>query len=899
MRLPRRIVLVSALAYLVACGGGDSTGPAPKVPTSIGISAGTNQTAAVATAVPIAPAVLVRDQNGDPMSGVDVTFTVQTGGGTITGGTATSGANGVATVGSWTLGTAAGSNTLQGSVTGLTPVTINATGTAGTATALVLTTPPSPAVPSGGVFAQQPVVQLHDAYGNDRAQAGVPVTVSITSGGGTLNGTLTENTDATGAAVFTNLEIIGTVGPRTLTFTSPGLTSVGSGAIDVLVGTPTAIVATTSTILGGTVGQPVSNRPTVQVTDASGNPVVGVTVTFTVTAGGGSVTGGSSPTGLGGIAQVTSWTLGTVAGSNTLDASVGSLAPVAFEAAAQAGPPAKLAISTAPSTTAPSGSVLAQQPVIRLQDEFGNDVIQAGVAVTVSRSPTSAGLGGTVSINTDATGVATFTDLSLTGTVGSYALDFASTGLTSVTSSAITLTAGPAANILALSTPTQSAGVGANVANPPSIQVTDVSGNAVSGAAVTFTVTAGGGNVSPNTPITTDATGIATLAGWTLGTSVGGNTVNATTALVAATVNFDATGTFQVAKIAAGSGHSCAVTVDGVGFCWGDNIEGALGDNSFTNRLTPTAIAGGHTFSQISAGRLYSCALTGAGAAWCWGRNAAGALGNGTTASDSVPQPVSGGMVFQVITTGTGGGRQTCAINSAGTAYCWGADGNGQLGNGAPLAAVSTPDAVQSMGTWTQLAAGAFYSCGVRTSGVASCWGADGFGQLGNGAPKANTDQPSAVIGGLTFSQVAPGQVHTCGLSGGAAYCWGANLNGRLGQDTVTTTESLTPLAVTGGLTFSSLVSGESFSCGLTAGGVAYCWGYNEFGQLGNGSTDNATTPTPVAGGISFASLSAGAGHVCGVTSGGQAYCWGDNSLGQLGDGTVFQRETPTPISQP
>ena len=132
--------------------------------------------------------------------------------------------------------------------------------------------------------------------------------------------------------------------------------------------------------------------------------------------------------------------------------------------------------------------------------------------MTVSRSPTSAGLGGTVSINTDATGVATFTDLSLTGTVGSYALGFASTGLTSVTSSAITLTAGPAANILALSTPTQSAGVGANVANPPSIQVTDVSGNPVSGAAVTFTVTAGGGNVSPSTPITTDATGIATLA---------------------------------------------------------------------------------------------------------------------------------------------------------------------------------------------------------------------------------------------------------------------------------------------------------------------------------------------------------------------------------------------------
>ena len=90
-------------------------------------------------------------------------FSPSTGGGTITGDTATSGSNGVATVGSWTLGTAAGSNTLRGSITGLTPVTINATGTAGTATALALTTPPAAAVPSGGLFAQQPVVQLHDS----------------------------------------------------------------------------------------------------------------------------------------------------------------------------------------------------------------------------------------------------------------------------------------------------------------------------------------------------------------------------------------------------------------------------------------------------------------------------------------------------------------------------------------------------------------------------------------------------------------------------------------------------------------------------------------------------------------------------------------------------------------
>jgi hypothetical protein len=158
---------------------------------------------------------------------------------------------------------------------------------------------------------------------------------------------------------------------------------------------------------------------------------------------------------------------------------------------------------------------------------------------------------------------------------------------------------------------------------------------------VTFTVTAGGGHVSPSTPITTDATGIATLAGWTLGASVGGNTVNASVAPVATTVNFDATGTLRIARIVGGTGHSCALTVDGVAYCWGDNTDGGLGDNSLTSRLIPTAVTGGHTFSQISAGRLYSCALTGAGAGWCWGLNTLGALGNGTTALDSVPQPVS------------------------------------------------------------------------------------------------------------------------------------------------------------------------------------------------------------------------------------------------------------------
>ncbi len=100
-----------------------------------------------------------------------------------------------------------------------------------------------------------------------------------------------------------------------------------------------------------------------------------------------------------------------------------------------------------------------------------------------------------------------------------------------------------------------------------------------------------------------------------------------------------------MASIAGGSGHTCALTVDGIAYCWGENSDGGLGDNSLTDRLIPTAVAGGHIFSKISAGHLYSCALTNAGAAWCWGNNPDGALGNGGTSLDSVPHAVSGGNV--------------------------------------------------------------------------------------------------------------------------------------------------------------------------------------------------------------------------------------------------------------
>jgi alpha-tubulin suppressor-like RCC1 family protein len=147
---------------------------------------------------------------------------------------------------------------------------------------------------------------------------------------------------------------------------------------------------------------------------------------------------------------------------------------------------------------------------------------------------------------------------------------------------------------------------------------------------------------------------------------------------------------------------------------------------------------------------------------------------------------------------------------------------------------------------------------------------------------------------------------HNCGLTaGGAAYCWGDNTDGQLGDGT--TTGSSTPVSVSGGLTFAQVSAGGDHSCGVTTGGAAYCWGRSLYGELGNGTESSPetcpggpchTTPVPVLGALSLVQVSAGKLYTCALTSGGQAYCWGFNAYGQLGDGTATSRLVPVAVVQ-
>ncbi len=539
-----RLVALAAFGLGAACSGGDGgSGPSNPRPSSLAVAAGNNQSIAVGAAVTVPPAVLVRDQDGAPLPGVTVAFVAQPGNGSVTGGNATSDQNGIATVGSWTLPTAAGAHQLVATVGDLPALIFTATATAGPRAALAFLTPPGTTTPSGAAFPTAPVLEIQDAFGNPRPQAGIQVTAAIATGGGSLVGSATVLSSASGSVTFTGLGIAGTVGARTLSFTVAGAPDLVSGPIQVTAGSPATVAAVGSTTLAGGAGGPAQGAVRVLVQDGSGNPVPNVGVAFVITAGGGSLNGSSQQTDALGQATLGGWTLGSTVGLlNTLEARVPGLAPVVFSATPGTPGLNILVLTTPPSTTAASGASLAVQPVVAIRDQLANPVPQAGVTVTATVTSGNGVASGGTSAVTDANGNATFSGLAITGLVGSYTLTFSAPGLTGVATSAIALGAGAPVAMSAFRGDGQSLAAGTTVPVLPAVVVTDAEGNGVPGIAVSFQVTGGGGGITGGAA-TTDASGEAAVLSWTLGQVVGTNTLQAAAAgLAGSPITFTATG---------------------------------------------------------------------------------------------------------------------------------------------------------------------------------------------------------------------------------------------------------------------------------------------------------------------------------------------------------------------
>ena len=348
--------------------------------------------------------------------------------------------------------------------------------------------------------------------------------------------------------------------------------------------------------------------------------------------------------------------------------------------------------------------------------------------------------------------------------------------------------------------------------------------------------------------------------------------------------------------VTTGMRHSCVVTGGGAAVCWGDNGDGQLGDGTLVSHSTPGTVSGlASGVASVSAADYHTCALTTSGAAWCWGENSFGQLGDGTTTGRYAPVGVSG--LASGVSAITTGGYHTCAVTGAGALWCWGYNYNGQLGDGTTTNR-SVPTAVTGLGSGVSaVAVGAAHACALTGAGAVWCWGYNGYGQLGDGTTTSSLTP--VAVGGLGSGVVtlAAGGYHTCALTGaGAALCWGDNEFGQVGDGT-TAVYRATPTAVSGlGSGVSGVATGSWHSCAVTTAGAALCWGWNRSGRLGDGTTANSSTPVAVSGLASgMAAIDGGGSSGCALTTAGSAWCWGDNADGQLGDGRPTAHLTPIP----
>ncbi len=281
----------------------------------------------------------------------------------------------------------------------------------------------------------------------------------------------------------------------------------------------------------------------------------------------------------------------------------------------------------------------------------------------------------------------------------------------------------------------------------------------------------------------------------------------------------------------------------------------------------PVHLLSTQTFTDISLGPTTVCGTTSSQTIHCWGR-----LGDDTTIA---PRHYTVSGTFRAPSVSL---DFLCATRTSGGPHCWGSSHAlglgvpGTLPPDAPVAVTGGDSLVSVVVSQTYL--GPPFACGLTASGEAHCWGADLAGALGRDSVGYSDPVPRPVAGGRRFRSLRLGWGHACGIDPeGIAYCWGANHTGQLGDGT--TDFRAVPTEVSGGHRWSFIAPGPLSTCGVTTGGLTYCWGPTLFLR----DTRSGFTL------VRLASLTTALGHVCGLTASGEAYCWGYNSYGELGVG--------------
>jgi alpha-tubulin suppressor-like RCC1 family protein len=349
-------------------------------------------------------------------------------------------------------------------------------------------------------------------------------------------------------------------------------------------------------------------------------------------------------------------------------------------------------------------------------------------------------------------------------------------------------------------------------------------------------------------------------------------------------------------QVALGQEHTCAVTTSGGVRCWGGNDFGQLGDGRTVSRPLPGVVFGLTSgVAAITTGAFHSCALLSTGGVKCWGQNVSKQLGDGTGKERHKPVDVFG--LTSGVTAITAGALHTCALLSTGGVKCWGHNSNGELGDATTQTRKTPVDVSGLTSGVTAITAGAVHTCALLSTGGLKCWGGNAFGQIGDNSSRKR--KTPVDVSGLTsgVTQVSAGGFHACArTSGGGAKCWGWNQHGEVGDGTVV--DRHVPTDVSGLTTGVTQVSaGQEHSCARMSGGSLSCWGDNARGQMGDGTTTSSSLPVGVSGlGSGVVGVVGGFEHTCARMGTGGLKCWGANDSGQLGDGSTSDASTAVDV---
>ncbi|MCA9673923.1 MAG: hypothetical protein KC464_02695, partial [Myxococcales bacterium] len=345
--------------------------------------------------------------------------------------------------------------------------------------------------------------------------------------------------------------------------------------------------------------------------------------------------------------------------------------------------------------------------------------------------------------------------------------------------------------------------------------------------------------------------------------------------------------------VAPGYAHTCAIRGDdGVMWCWGANFAGQLGTGQPEGVFMPAAITGHEAWAEVSSANLHTCARKDDGSAWCWGLGPLGQAGGDPSTSSDRPVEVAGGHTWRSLSTGL---EHACGVTDGGELYCWGTDVAGEIGT--TQADTPTPVVAEPGSDFETAFAGTHLSCATRSGGAPVCFGTNGDGQLGQGnrddLRTAVTLPISAVV-----TSVGIGDTTACALDvDGVVWCWGRDDHGQAGDGHADARFVGTPVQGIAG-TPVQLSSTNHHTCARTDDGRVFCWGANEAGQLGDGTDQDRATAieVPRQNAMPWDWISAGWNHSCGVSQ-TRLYCWGADNYGQLGNGTSAGTQSPTRIA--